>query len=78
MGALAKCLVFTALEASIGFKYCSKSPDGKRYVQGYKIVTLFCARYDVELVTITVSGRSIETRAIKDPFTMRSPEPGDV
>ena len=63
-----KCLVFTDLEASLGFKHCSKSPDGKRYVQGYKTITLSCARYDVALATITVTGRSPETRVLKDLF----------
>ena len=63
-----KCLVFTDPEASLGFKHCSKSPDGKRWVQGYKTVTLSCARYDVALATITVTGRSPETLVLKDLF----------
>ena len=63
-----KCLVFTDPEASLGFKHCSKSPDGKRWVQGYKTVTLSCARYDVALATITVTGRSPETRVLEDLF----------
>ena len=63
-----KCLVFTDPEASLGFKHCSKSPDGKRLVQGYKVITLSCARYDVALATITVTGRSPETLVLKDLF----------
>ena len=63
-----RCLVFTDPEASLGFKHCSKSPDGKRYVQGYKTVTLSCARYDVALATTTVTGRSPETLVLKDLF----------
>ena len=63
-----KCLVFSDPEASLGFKHCSKSPDGKRWVQGYKAITLSCARYDIALATIIVTGRSHETRVLKDLF----------
>lgn len=62
------CQVFSDKEASLGFKYCSKSPDGRRLVQGYKVITLSCARYSVALATIVTTGRAPETRVLKDLF----------
>ena len=68
-----ECLVFTDPEASLGFKYCSKSPTGKRFVQGYKAVTLSCARYDIVLDTIVTTGRAPESRVLK-PLVLKAKE----
>lgn len=64
----ARCLVFSDSQASLGFKYCSKSPDGTRFVQGYKVLTLACATYDIPLSTIVVTGRAPEVKVLKDLF----------
>ena len=63
-----KCKVFTDGEASLGFKYCSKSPDGKRFVQGYKAVTISCAKYAIELTKVVTTGRAQESRVLEDLF----------
>ena len=63
-----ECKVFSDGEASLGFKYCSKSPDGKRFVQGYKAVTISCAKHAIELATIVTTGRASEARVLKDLF----------
>ena len=55
-------------EASLGFKYCSKSPNGKRFVQGYKVLTLACAVYDIPLAIIVVTGRASEAKVLKDLY----------
>lgn len=61
-----ECQVFTDPEASLGFKYCSKSPTGKRFVQGYKAITLSCAKHSIVLATIVTTGRAPESRVLKD------------
>ena len=62
------CQVFGDSQASLGFKYCSKSPDGKRFVQGYKVVTISCAKYSIVLATIVTTGRASEPRVLKDLY----------
>ena len=66
-----RCQVFSDGQASLGFKYCSKSPDGRRFVQGYKAITLSCAKYGIVLATIITTGRAPESRVLK-PLVLKS------
>ena len=64
-----KCQVFSDSQASLGFKYCSKSPEGIRFVQGYRAVTISCAKYGILLATIVTTGRASESRVLKDLYS---------